>query len=53
MNIQKILKAKKYRGKIKNKSCVSWRIEIYDLAKEELVSDGEYEELKEKVTDGR
>ena len=53
MNIQKILKAKKYRGKIKNKSCVSWRIENYDLAKEDLVIDGEYEELKEKVTDGR
>ena len=50
MNIQKILKAKKYRGKIKNKSCVSWRIENYDLAKEDLVIDGEYEELKEKVT---
>ena len=53
MNIQKILKAKKYRGKIKNKSCVSWRIENYNLAKEDLVIDGEYEELKEKVTDGR
>ena len=50
MNIQKILKAKKYRGKVKNKSCVSWRIENYDLAKEDLVIDGEYEELKEKVT---
>ena len=52
MNIQKILKAKKYRGKIKNKSCVSWRIENYDLAKEDLIIDGEYEEIKEKVTDG-
>ena len=52
MNIQKILKAKKYRGKVKNKSCVSWRIENYDLAKEDLVIDGEYEETKEKVTDG-
>ena len=52
MNIQKILKAKKYRGKVKNKSCVSWRIENYDLAKEDLIIDGEYEETKEKVTDG-
>ena len=52
MNIQRILKAKKYRGKVKNKSCVSWRIENYDLAKEDLVIDGEYEEIKEKVTDG-
>ena len=54
MNIQKILKAKKYHGKVKNRSCVSWRIEGYDLAKEDLVVDGEYEEVKEtkRVTDG-
>ena len=54
MNIQKILKAKKYHGKVKNKSCVSWRIEEYDLAKEDLVIDGEYEETKEteRITDG-
>ena len=54
MNIQRILKAKKYHGKVKNKSCVSWRIEEYDLAKEDLVIDGEYEETKEteRITDG-
>ena len=53
MNIQKILKAKKYRGKIKNRSCVSWRIENYDLARENLVIDGEYEEVNEteRITD--
>ena len=48
MNIQKILKAKKYHGKVKNRSCVSWRIEQYNLLKEDLVIDGEYEEVKEK-----
>ena len=54
MNIQKILKAKKYRGKIKNRSCVSWRIENYELARENLVIDGEYEEVNqtERITDG-
>ena len=53
MNIQKILKAKKYHGKVKNRSCVSWRIEQYDLLKEDLVIDGEYEEVKEteRITD--
>ena len=53
MNIQRILKAKKYHGKVKNKSCVSWRIDEYDLAKEDLVIDGEYEEVKEpeRITD--
>ena len=54
MNIQKILKAKKYHGKVKKRSCVSWRIEEYDLAKEDLVIDGEYEEAKEteRITNG-
>ena len=54
MNIQKILKAKKYHGKVKKRSCVSWRIEEYDLAKEDLVIDGEYEETKEteRITNG-
>jgi hypothetical protein len=47
MKVQKILKAKKYHGKVKNRSCVSWRIDTYDLAKEDLVIDGEYEEVKE------
>ena len=54
MNIQKILKAKKNHGKVKGKSCVSWRIDQYDLPKEDLVIDGEYEEVKEteRITDG-
>jgi len=53
MNIQKILKAKKNHGKVKGKSCVSWRIKNYQLASEDLVIDGEYEEVKEteRITD--
>ena len=48
------LKAKNNHGKVKGKSCVSWRIENYDLPKEDLVIDGEYEEVKEteRITDG-
>ena len=40
--------------KLKISSCVSWRIDQYDLAKEDLVIDGEYEETKEteRITDG-
>jgi hypothetical protein len=54
MDVQKILKAKKNRGKINGISCVSWRIDNYDLAKEDLVVEGESEEVKEtkRITDG-
>ena len=51
MNIQKILKAKKYRGKVKNRSCVSWRIDNYDIPKEDLVIDGEITEEVKELTD--
>jgi hypothetical protein len=53
MKLQKILNAEKNRGKINGKSCVSWRIKNYQLAKEDLVIDGEYEEVKEpeRITD--
>ena len=51
MNIQKILKAKKYRGKVKNRSCVSWRIDNYDIPKEDLVIDGEITEEVKEITD--
>jgi len=42
---QKILKAKKNHGKFGEKSCVSWRILNQDLDKEDLIVDGEYEEI--------
>ena len=53
LDVKKILKAKKNRGKVKGKSCVSWKIENYDLEKENLIVDGEYEEVKktERITD--
>lgn len=42
---QSILKAKKNHGKFGDKSCVSWRILNQDLDKEDLIVDGEYEEI--------
>ena len=35
--IQKILKASKVKGKINDKSCVRWRIQKYDVPKEDLI----------------
>ena len=51
LKIRTILNAKKKHGKINGKSCVSWRIQNYQLAKEDLVIDGEATEVKE-ITDG-
>lgn len=53
LDIKKILKAKKKHGKVKGKSCVSWRIKNYEIDKSDLVIDGEYEEVKEteRITD--
>ena len=54
MKVQDVLKASKHRGKVNNKSCVSWRIENYKVEKDDLVIDGDYEEVKdsERITDG-
>ena len=42
---QKILKAKKNHGKFQNKSCVSWRILNQKLETEDLIIEGNYEEI--------
>jgi len=42
---QKILKAKKNHGKYGTKSCVSWRMINQKIDKEDLIVDGEYEEI--------
>jgi len=54
MKVQDVLKASKHRGKVNNKSCVSWRIENYKVEKDDLVIDGDYEEVKdsERIIDG-
>jgi len=55
LDIKKILKARKIRGKDKeDRSCVTWRIDDYDLPREDLVVEGESEEVKERkeITDG-
>ena len=48
LKIQRILKAKRDRGKINEKSCVSWKIQNYEIAKENLVVEGEYTEEDKK-----
>ena len=50
LQVQRILKAKKNRGKVKikddqYKSCVSWKIEDYEIDMEDLIIDGEYKEV--------
>ena len=56
MKIQRILKAKKDKGKIKNEdgkftSCVSWRIYDYEIPKDSLIIEGEATEMKEIIDD--
>ena len=51
MKVQRILKAKKNHGKVDGNSCVSWKINDYDIDKSDLVIDGEYEEVTERITD--
>ena len=50
-SLKRILKAKKNHGKVEGKSCVSWKINDYDIDKSDLVIDGEYEEVTERITD--
>jgi hypothetical protein len=52
LNIQKILKAKKIKGKIKEKSCVRWRIHEYNIPRDDLIIEGEATEVKE-ITDDK
>jgi len=56
LNIQRILKAKKIRGKIedhttKKRSCVRWRIHQYDMPSEDLIIEGEVDEKKRITND--
>ena len=44
MKIQRILKAKKNRGKYKEKSLVSWRIDTPDIDNEDIILEGEFTE---------
>tara|TARA_R100000306_G_C4364045_1_gene136718 strand:+ start:40 stop:1503 length:1464 start_codon:yes stop_codon:yes gene_type:complete len=57
MKIQRVLKAKKDHGKVKDQegkraSCVSWRIFNYDIPQESLIIEGEAVEIKE-ITDDK
>ena len=53
MQVQRILKAEKNRGKVKIKeneyrSCVSWKIDDYEIDLDDLIIDGEYKEVIKK-----
>ena len=58
MDVQKILKAKKYNGKVKVgekwKSCPSWRVENFNVKNKDLIFEGEVAEVKDtkEITDG-
>ena len=47
---QTILRAKKNHGKFENKSCVSWRIYNQKLEVEDLIVEGNYEEITDDRT---
>ena len=47
---QNILKAKKNHGKFGTKSCVSWRLTNQSLDKEDLIVEGEYQEVTDETT---
>ena len=49
--IQTILKAKRIAGKINKKSAVRWRIENYEIDKDDLIVEGEVVETKEITND--
>ena len=44
MKIQRILKAKKNRGKYKEKSLVSWKIDQPEIDNEDIILEGEFTE---------
>jgi len=52
LNIQKILKARDIRGYINGKSCRRWRINHYDIPRDDLIIEGEATEVKE-ITDDK
>ena len=45
LKVQRVLKAKKYHGKHKEKSCVSWRIEDQKVENRSLLLEGDYVEI--------
>jgi len=50
LKIQRILKAIKNRGKYNSKSCVSWTIKDHYIEQEDLIVEGEYEEIENERT---
>ena len=51
LKCKRILRAKKYRGKHDGKSCTSYKIENYKINKDNLIIEGEAQEVIERITD--
>lgn len=49
LKVKKILKAKKYRGKHNEKSCTSYKIEKFNISKNDLIIEGEAQEIEERL----
>ena len=50
LKVQRILKARKIKGKVDNKSCVSWRVFNYGLDKNDLIIEGESQDIPTNET---
>jgi|TARA_R110000751_G_scaffold2505_1_gene13557 hypothetical protein len=49
LKCRSILKAKRYRGKYKDRSCSSYKIDNYHINKDNLIIEGEAQEIEERV----
>jgi hypothetical protein len=47
LKCKSVLKAKKYRGKYKEHSCSTYKIENYNVDETHLIHEGEFEEVTE------
>ena len=49
LKCKRILRAKRYRGKYKEESCPSYKIDNYNIKKDNLIIEGEAQEIKERI----
>ena len=49
LKCKRILRAKRYRGKYKEQSCTSYKIDNYNINKDHLIIEGEAQEIDERT----
>ena len=49
LKCKRILRAKRYRGKYKERSCTSYKIDNYNINKDHLIIEGEAQEIEERI----